>query len=174
MITAWKTCASFAPTATRKRKPLQAEITSTLGDFFLLRLRNQDQPLWQALYPLCRSLPNAQGGSRTLNLKFLRLVPLPLGYLSRISRAYRAAPVRGVGVEPTSSGSRPDSLPLADPRIKEATPTKKGQASACDAWPLRRQGTKSGSQAPTTNQQTATRLTAQAANRIAFDVRIQR
>ena len=42
--------------------------------------------------------------------------------------------VRGAGLEPASPGSKPGSLPLADPRVKKATECPAGIEPALPAW----------------------------------------
>ena len=72
--------------------------------------------------------PMAQEGVEPSAFPLLKGDGLPI--------AYRAELLRGVGVEPTSSRSKRDSLPLADPRARHSLPTKKGQVSGRDTWPL--------------------------------------
>jgi hypothetical protein len=66
----------------------------------------------------------AQEGFEPSAFLFLRKDGLPI--------AYRAKPIRGVGIEPTLPRSKRGGLPLADPRSN-----KKGQVSSCDTRPLR-------------------------------------
>ena len=136
-------CWTMSPIV-RRRKPWDSNPQAAQGRH--LFSRQAPHPSGRMTSVVWRRLNNSGGWNRTNDLLVQSQASLPTATTPELSSRFRTAvtsvgEIRGEGLEPPSPGSKPGSLPLADPEDPRYDPTRRKCPPGVEpAWPAWKAG----------------------------------